>query len=179
MNKYIGFIVFAIISVFSFSLISCGGDDDDVFEQEESKSQLVINGKLYNISFEQTGVLWLDIPANSVIQFGTGKDGILSAEGKIYTFGFPAWDGEKYIDPKVGLDISKLRYEITEIGALISSLTLGDDDDIKCDYVSGSLIITEINKSQEYMVLRFNDLKMSNGRISYTFSGTLKLPFHI
>lgn len=175
MSKYIKFMAFAMMAVFSLAFVSCGDDDDD--EPSATGSQLVINGKSYNISFNQSGVMWNEAPLNSVVQFSTGKDGIMSSDGKIFTFGFPACENDKYIEPKVGLDISKLKYEISEIGETISKFTLEDDNDVECDYISGSLVITEINKSQESITLKFNDLKMGNGGTSYTFNGTVKLPF--
>ena len=107
------------------------------------------------------------------IQFGTGKDGILNYD-KLYTFGFVAWDGN-YIEPRVGLDISKIQFSLN--GELLWFFSLLDDDDKECDYISGSLVISAIDKSRQSMTLKFNDLKMSDGRVSYTFNGTIKLPF--
>ncbi len=173
MNKYIKFMAFAMMAVFSLAFVSCGDDDD---EPSASGSQLVINGKSYNISFDnQTGVMWNAAPFNSVIQFGTGKYGALSSDGNLYTFGFPAFDEEKDIEPTVGLDLSKLEYRL--IGEVVSNFTLFVDNDVECSYVSGSVVIAEINKSQESITLKFNDLKMAKGGTSYTFSGTVKLPF--
>lgn len=175
MSKHIKFMALAMMAVFSLAFVSCSDDDDD--EPSATGSQLVINGKSYNISFNQTGVMWNEAPLNSIVQFSTGKDGIMSSDGKIFTFGFPAFDNDKYIEPKVGLDISKLKYEISEIGETIAEFTLEDDNEVECNYISGSLIITELNQSQGSITLKFNDLKMGNGETSYTFNGTIKLPF--
>lgn len=176
MKKYLSLFAFAMVAVFSLAFVSCGDDDeDDDYEPSVKGSQLVINGKTYNVSYDyQVGVMWLEPPLGSVIQFCTGKDGMVNCD-KIYTFGFVAWDGEKSIEPRVGLDISKIEFSLN--GELLWNFTLTDDDDNECDYVSGSLVIVAIDKSQESMILKFNDLKMSNGRISYTFNGTIKLPF--
>ena len=176
MKKYYSILMMLAMMVAALSFIACGGDDeeDDVFEPSVKGSLLVINGKTYNVSFDyQVGVIWSDPPVGSIIQFGTGKDGLVNYD-KIYTFGFVAWDGS-YIEPRVGLDISKIKYSLN--GEPLWNFTLTDDDDNECDYVSGSLVITAIDKTQESMTLKFNDLKMSNGRISHTFNGTIKLPF--
>ncbi len=180
MKKYLNFMTFVMLAVFSFALASCGGDDDDDdYEPSSKESQLVINGKKYDISFIQPGVIWSEIPAGSVILFSTGKKGMLSDDGEIFTFGFGAWDQEKaYDEPRVGMDITKFGRDVP--GADLydwGKLSLTDDNDIECDYVSGSLFITGIDKKEESMTLTFNNLKMANGRTSYTFNGTIKLPF--
>ena len=169
---------FAMLAVFSLALVSCG-DDDDNDEPSVKGNQLVINGKSYDISFNQMGVIWSDPPVGSVIQFDTGKNGMLSDNGDIYTFGFLAWDQEtSYDEPKIGMDITK--FGRTVEGARLydfGKLSLTDDADVECDYVSGSLIITGIDKKEETMTLKFNNLKMANGGTSYIFNGTIKLPF--
>lgn len=175
MKKYLSLFAFAMVAVFSLAFVSCGDDDeDDDYEPSVKGSQLVINGKTYNVPFNnQIGVIWSTPPVGSVIQFCTDKNGKLNYDD-IYTFGFPAGDGENYWEPKIGMDISKLEWCF--MGDIIHSFTLTDNDDRDCDYISGSLIIVEINKSQESITLKFNDLKMGNGKVSYTFNGKIKLP---
>lgn len=62
---------------------------------------------------------------------------------------------------------------------IFNHLTLRVDHGEKCDYVSGSLVIVDINNSQKQMTLKFTDLKMNNDQISYTFDGTIKLNFKL
>ena len=173
MKHYLRLLAFAMVAVFSLAFVSCG-DDDDGIDAPENGTQFVINGKSYNLSSKQVGVMWVEPPFGSVIQICTGKYGMLNPD-KIYTFGFPAWDGEKYCEPKVGMDISKLVWKLN--GEVLHSFTLSDDDDIECDYVSGSLVIIAIDKTNETMTFKFTNLKMSNGQTSYTFNGKVKLPF--
>lgn len=180
MKKYLSFMTFVMLAVFSFAFVSCGGDDDDDdFEPSTKGSQLMINGKQYDISFIQPGVVWSEIPIGSVILFFTGKKGMLSDDGELYTFGFGAWDQENaYDEPKVGMDITKFGRDVEGAGLFDwGKISLTDDNDIDCDYVSGSLIITGIDKKEESITFKFINLKMSNGKVSYTFNGTLKLPF--
>ena len=40
--------------------------------------------------------------------------------------------------------------------------------------LASEIVIVDINNSQKQMTLKFTDLKMSNGQISYTFDGTIK-----
>lgn len=75
------------------------------------------------------------------------------------------------------MDISKIQFSLN--GELLWGFSLLDDDDKECDYVSGSLVISAIDNSRQSMTLKFNDLKMSDGRVSYTFNGTIKLPFSL
>lgn len=173
MKKYLNFFTISLMTAICIVFVSCGDDDDDV-EPLVNETQLVINGKTYNVPFNnQIGVIWSTPPVGSVIQFCTEKKGKLNYDD-IYTFGFPAGDGENYWEPKIGMDISKLEWCF--MGDIIHSFTLTDNDDRDCDYISGSLIIAEINKSQESITLKFNDLKMGNGKVSYTFNGKIKLP---
>lgn len=179
MKKYLSFMAFAMLAVFSLAFVSCGDDEDDDYEPSTKGSQLTINGKTYDISFNQMGVIWSEPPVGSVLQFDTGKNGILSDDGEIYTFGFLSWDQEAtYYEPKVGMDITKFGRTVEGADMYdFGKLELTDDDDKNCYYVSGSLIITGIDKKKETMTLKFNNLKMANGKISYTFNGTVLLPF--
>lgn len=175
LKRYLRFFAFAILAIFSLVFVSCG-DDDDNSDATQNGTQFEIDGKSYKLSSNQVGVIWIEPPFGSTIQFSTGKHDMFDS-GEIYTFGFPAWDGKDYCEPKVGMDLTKLEMKLN--GEVINSFTLTDDDDIECDYVSGSLVITAVDKSKETMTLKFTKLKMSNGHISHTFNGTIKLPFSI
>lgn len=171
---------FAMVAVFSLAFVSCGDDDEDD-NPSTSGYKIEINGKLYEINPNQFfGVVWNKIPVGCVIQFDTGKN-MYSDDGEVYTFGFVACDQENnYDEPKVGMDITKLgRRIMTDDEDIWGKLSLTDDDDIECDYISGSLIVTEIDKKKETITLKFSNLKMGKGKTSYTFNGTLKLPFDL
>lgn len=179
MKKYLSFMAFALIAVFSLAFVSCGDDDDDEDDPSTSGYKIEINGKSYEINPNQIGVIWNEPPVGSVISFDTGKYGMMSDDSKSYIFGFLAWDQEtSYDEPKVGMDITVFGRTVEGAGMYdYGKLSLTDDDDIECDYISGSLIITEIDKKEETITLKFINLKMGKGKTSYTFNGTLKLPF--
>lgn len=144
-----------------------------------SGAQFVINGKAYNLSSNQLGVFWYK-SYGSGIQICTGTYGKTNPD-EIYTFGFLACKNDTYCEPTVGLDISKLEYSYASM-TLKFHLEIRDTKaktNTECEYVSGSLIIVDINKSKETITLKFNDLKMRSGGDSYMFNGTITLPLHI
>lgn len=126
------------------------------------------DGVSYEVSNEFKLVIWSEPPLGSAISFYAGKDQ--------YVFGFVAWTGDwdkgKYCEPKVGMDISKLGVDGDDYLPEMK-LNLTDDDEIECEYVSGSLIITALSKKT--ITLKFSNLKMSDGKgTTHTFNGTIK-----
>jgi hypothetical protein len=70
------------------------------------------------------------------------------------------------------MDISKLGVDGDDYLPEMK-LNLTDDDEIECEYVSGSLIITALSKKT--ITLKFSNLKMSDGKgTTHTFNGTIK-----
>ena len=141
-----------------------------------SFTYFAINGKAYNLSSNQPGVFW-NKSYGSGIEICTGTYGKTNPD-EIYAFGFLACKNDTYCEPTVGLDISKLEYSYASM-TLKFNLRIRDTKaktNTECEYVSGSLIIVDINKSKETITLKFNDLKMRSGGDSYMFNGTITLP---
>lgn len=172
MKKHLSFILLAVFTAFSLAFVSCGGGDDEPSDptngNQSSKDRIEIDGVSYEVSNEFKLVIWSEPPLGSAISFYAGKDQ--------YVFGFVAWTGDwdegKYCEPEVGMDISKLGVDGDDYLPEMK-LNLTDDDEIECEYVSGSLIITALSKKT--ITLKFSNLKMSDGKgTTHTFNGTIK-----
>lgn len=172
MKKHLSFILLAVFTAFSLAFVSCGGGDDEPSDptngNQSSKDRIEIDGVSYEVSNEFKLVIWSEPSLGSVISFYAGK--------VPYVFGFVAWTGDwyegKYCEPKVGMDISKLGVDGDDYLPEMK-LNLTDDDEIECEYVSGSLIITALSKKT--ITLKFSNLKMSDGKgTTHTFNGTIK-----
>lgn len=169
---------FAMMAIFSLSLVSCGDDDDDDGGSSSTNNQIEINGTKYTVS-NLSGGAWasVSINPNGTPSYGAGtfNIGIGSGNsGEIYTFGWNALS-----EPKVGDDLTKMLSEMDEdMAKLMDGFTMDDDNEVEYSYSSGSAIVRATNKSDDRITIQFNNLKMVNGNRSYTFNGTVNMSFY-
>ena len=166
----------AFITTLSFSLTSCGDDDDD--EPSASGQQIEINGVKYNLSsyFQMYG-FWTDMAelygdeykSESFVSLPIFVD-----IGNAIDNYFFMWKSVK--EPQVGDDLTK-KTDFTLTPYL-------DDTSVKevdYNYSSGSAKIVSTNKSknesEQEITIQFVNLKMVHGGNSFTFNGTVTLPF--
>ncbi|MBO6296196.1 MAG: hypothetical protein J6M54_01590 [Prevotella sp.] len=171
MSKYIKFMAFAMMAVFSLVFVSCSDDDDD--EPSASGSQIEINGVKHYVGGE--GIYFI----------GAYTGTIYSDDDGICTINMHVNDGRPdngyqfmYLTghaPRVGDDLSQMK-EFT-----VTPFNFYDKyEEVELAYSSGSAKITAINTSVDdgAVTIRFDNLKMVSGSLSLTFNGTAVIPFN-
>lgn len=170
MKKYLKFMAFAMVAVFSLAFVSCGDDDDeDVFDF--GQTQIEINGKKQTI---YPTMLWTDVDG---MWGGTGELldqniaflDITVIDDLSYDSYFFEWASP--YEPKKGDVISNMKNFI-----MTPDIT-GQKKDIEYTYSSGSAKIIDTNVSKETITVQLSNLKMVNGNNSYTFNGTISMQF--
>ena len=167
MKKYIKFMAFAIAAVFSLAIISCGNDDND--ETPIEGNQIEINGIKYSVleyyvmgigawfeTYKGVGntILFMHIPIGSA--YGS----------YVFTCKSPH-------SPQVGDDLSKMEdFEVTRDFYVESKVEMED-----YSYSSGSAKVVSTDKDKSRITIQFRNLKMVYDSYSYTFNGTVYLPF--
>ena len=175
MRKYFSILVAVLLASLSFSLTSCGNDDDP----DNGNGSLVINGHKYTT----VGV----IPDE-----GSGWDG---EDGKIYIpFTYKESDGtivpyflsfefKSASQIKVGDDVAKKSLKM-------SSLTYVDD---LMTYVSGSMLVKSIDNGKNTIIVELKDLTFNNpyydseedwiipelNQTKYVLTGTVEADYNI
>ena len=106
MKKYLSLFAFAMVAVFSLSLISCGDDDEDEFDSKTSKlvgtweiikSEGYDNGKLIDIE-DGYGAYWVFTSGTITIH---DKNDLLNDQ----TINYTLKDNKLYLDKNVYLTI--------------------------------------------------------------------------
>ena len=171
MNKYIKFMAFAMMAVFSLALVSCGGNDDDG-PTNYKYGQININGKDYACygydmpftyeSLWEDEFLLITLPIDNLADAQKGEYE-LSSRIDIDCFG-----GSK---PSVGTNLA----DYPQIETVIV------DEGVSAAYESGSAIVKSV-KEDDYITIEFKNFKCkakANSTQSYTFNGTVKLSYNV
>lgn len=155
----------ALLALMPFALISCGSDDDD--DNPSSSKTIQINGKSYELGLN------LVQEGNFDAEEGKGEFtvGIFNQVGNTKDCWYYQFSYTDSAEPKVGDDFSKKSLELMaqdESDACYTTLT----------YKSGSAKVISIDKSNDDMTIKFDNLKMAGGEYSYTFNGTATVDFN-
>lgn len=165
MSKYIKFMAFAMMAVFSLAFVSCGDDDDDE-PTPASGSQLEINGVKHYVGGE--GIYFIGAYTSGVCAINMHvNDG---RTDNAYTFMYRTDHA-----PKVGDELSQMD-EFT-----VTPYNFYDDyEGVELAYSSGKAKVTAINTSVDdgSVTIKFDNLKMASGSLSLTFNGTAVIPFN-
>lgn len=162
MKKYLNFLFVALFTTISFSLTSCG-DDDDEPDDPTTGNGLTINGVKYK--------------ANPIMDWdgswaeGTFTVSVLDKENNAcgYMFEFtPSGATVKEGDNFANMSLTMTVMDVSD--ASMSTL----------DYESGSVVAKSFGKNT--MTVEFSNLKMEGrtilgGNASYTFNGTATVKF--
>ena len=164
MSKYIKFMAFAMMAVFSLVFVSCSDDDDD--EPSASGSQIEINGVKHYVGGEGAYFLgaWVSDVCAINMHVNDGRP------DNAYLFMYRTNHA-----PKVGDDLSQMD-EFT-----VTPYNFYDKyEEVELTFSSGSAKITAINTSVDdgSVTIKFDNLKMVSGSLSLTFNGTAVIPFN-
>lgn len=164
MNKYIKFMAFAMMAVFSLAFISCGDDDND--EPSASGSQIEINGVKHYVGGD--GIYFIGAYTSGICAINMHvNDG---RPDNVHLFMY-----ETDHAPKVGDELSQMN-EFT-----VTPCNFYDKyEDVELAYNSGKAKVTAINTSVDNgsVTIKFDNLKMVSGSLSLTFNGTAVIPFN-
>ena len=164
MNKYIKFLAFAMMAVFSLAFVSCGDDDED--EPSASGSQIEINGVKHYVGGE--GIYFIGAYTSGVCDINMHvNDG---RTDNSYTFMYRTDHA-----PKVGDELSQMD-DFT-----VTPYNFYDEyEEVELAYSSGTAKITAINTSVDdgSITIKFDHLKMVSGSKSITYNGTAVIPFN-
>lgn len=143
MKKYFSILAAILFCSMSFALTACGDDDDD--EPSANKDGIEINGVRYStdITIGYDGG-WNKATGNGFYTMGFNyidSDG--SIVPSLFLFNF-----ESDSKPKVGDDLTKM------------DLWMGLADDAY-KVISGKATITSIDNSQNYITVKYENLKLS------------------
>lgn len=166
MKNYLSFIAFAMMAVFSLSFTACSSDDDDNSSSESN--QIEINGTKYSVS--EDGLMGDWIEAYEGIGITTFYIHV-PISGKF--FGSYIFTCTSSHSPKVGDDFSTMEdFEVTR--------DFGENEVEMADYTysSGSAKVLSLDKANMLIIIQFNNLIMVYEGHTYTFNGTVKLPFN-
>lgn len=176
MKKFLSLFAFAMIAVFSLSLVSCG-DDDEGENNEYSRygqinyGQININGKDYACygydcmitccSTWEDGTLTISLPLG---ELADAKKGEYDFD---YMVSIACYEGNK---PMLGTNLANYPEKY---------LTVILDEASSADYESGSAIVKSV-KDDDYITIEFKNFKCKASNLqSYTFNGTVKLDYDV
>lgn len=152
---------------------SCCKDDD---EKASRRDHVEVNGKSYIIVPNFYGGCTWDEDAEE----GAFCVPILRIMGKTTDCLFYEFQFESSRIPQVGDDFSKmsLALDCFDNPKDLSRYKYYDyDDDSEYEYVSGTAVVTEVDKSENDMTIKFNNLIFECGVSSYTFNGEVTIKF--
>ena len=169
MKKYLSLITFAVMAVFSLTLVSCGNDEED--DPTLTYELININGKNYAcygygmpITYQS---LWKDGTLHILLPLGELADAQKGEYDYDYMIGITCSDGSK---PSVGTNLAN--YPNIEATIILN-------EGGSAVYESGSAIVKSI-KDDDYITIEFKDFKCKTSSIqSYTFNGTVKLYYDV
>lgn len=167
MKKVSYLIAYAMMAVFSLSIVSCGGDDEEDNISTQSNGSIQINGKTYPINPYITQEGFWDKEDNE----GTFTVSVFEKVGSsndclYYVF--------KYTDVKQPIIGDNFADKNLFLEAQDGSDAIFET--IKCE--SGSAKVVSIDKEQGIITINFSNLKMTGGQYSYTFNGTAPVDFN-
>lgn len=174
MTKYFKLLMVALFATLSFTLTSCGDDDEPSMG---SNGTITINAIKYDISTYMT----IDGEWDSYSEEGSFGFFIDIKEGNTIAPWPYYFDFESEYAPKEGDDLSKKDLTLSLLSDYYTELTM-----IDADYVSGSAIVKKIDKSKETITVQFSNLKMegygygdgmNKEKASYVFDGTVTMDF--
>lgn len=170
MKKYLSLLLVALFTTFSFTLTSCG-DDDDEPDGGKGKATLTINGQNYK-EHTTTGA------SSTITDYGTRLG--IKIDAELY----PAKSDELDLFPMANISLE------TESVTLTKGTTLSINDgyvemmtDVmegeKYDEIkSGKVTVSDIAGST--VTLKFDNLKLANDdNKTVTINGTLKFAYEI
>ena len=166
MKKYLNFMAFVMMTVFSLAFVSCG---DDELNLKQDYDVLQINGKSYACYGYRSIITFIsdwDVSTHSgTLILPCGK--LSDAQKGEYDYDYMySINMEGSQDLKKGNKIENFSIEFEAM----------DDDYVGGGllYAGGSATITD-KKKDTYVTVNFNNLKFSNGTKSYTLNGTVQL----
>lgn len=160
-------IAYAMMAVFSLSLLSCGGDDEESNVSTPSDESIQINGRTYPINpyIFQEG--YWDKEDNE----GTFTVSVLEKVGSSHDCLYYVF---KYTDAKqpiIGDNFAEKNLFLeAQDGSDAIFETLG------CE--NGFAKVVSIDKERGMITIYFRNLKMTGGKYSYTFNGTVTVHFN-
>ena len=162
MAKYLKLFMVALFATMTFTLTSCGDDEDE----PSSGNQIEINGKKWTVKNDYFVPMGFWMESADVMKAAFWNIFIPDDNSQTYMFCCENCDF-----PKKGDDFSK-------IGKLRLSLTNSSSDTYDYVYESGSAKIIDTNQSKERMTIQYDNLKMIKGNQSYVFNGTVTIPWN-
>lgn len=169
MKKYLYQIMVAFLAISTFTLTSCG-DDDDSLSSSDGYQTIEINNTQYSLST----IAGFDGSWDED-QKGGGFGICVNVEHKGLTdVEYYLFDYKNRTCPEVGDDFGNMDLTLR---------TLTHDNDYSWDlydpyhYQSGTAVVTATSPDDSKITIRFKNLKMANSSNTYTFNGTVTLPF--
>ena len=159
MAKYLKLLMVALFATLTFTITSCGDDD------EPSAGNLIeINGKKWAVKNDALVPMgyWFE-SLNYGLAFWVVNTPDDNGQSYMFACGDCAY-------PKKGDDFAK-------IGELTVELT-NSSKNVVYSYESGSAKILATDQNNEKMTIQYDNLKITNGGSSYTFNGTITIPWN-
>lgn len=167
LKKYLYLVMMALMATMTFALTSCGSDDEDEADFL-GRGKIEINGVTYRTgSVEYMGSMnsW---DGTSIFCVTVDREEYIDT----YVVDYYYFRFESDTKPRTGDDFSKMK------------LTLdpwNDSDFSSSDeyftYRSGTAKVISADTARGEMTIAFNKLTMTKGSDSYTFNGTVTVPF--
>ena len=166
MKKYFDCFFIVLFAIVSFSVTSCGNDDDPT----EEGNKIEINGVGYNLSAVGFMGNWDEITNKGTFTVAVDNEsnGVINVE--YYTFSYRNVTG-----PQVGDDFSTMNLALTPLNEEEDGSIIDLEDAFK--YNSGKAIVTNVNPNESEITIRFEQLKMSHDGRDYVFNGNATLMF--
>lgn len=166
MKKYFDCFFIVLFAIVSFSVTSCGNDDDPT----EEGNKIEINGVGYNLSAVGFMGSW-DKNINKG-EFTVSVDNVSNGVTYVdyYTFSF-----KSTTEPIVGDDLAQMTLALTPLNDEEDGNIIDLTDSFKYD--SGKAVVTNTNINESEITIRFENLKMSHAGKDYIFNGVATLMF--
>jgi hypothetical protein len=159
MKKYLYLFFVALFATMSFTLTSCGDDDDEPNGGNDYKSSFTINGTAFGTNDDWAWVQ--NIESQDVATF---QAQLSTSKGE-----YP-WV-EMTIDTKAVKESSKGQ-SLTIKNAKVKYFTAQSSATTFDEVEGGSILVQDVNSSA--ITLKFNDYKLSDGSNTLTLNGVLK-----
>ncbi len=175
MKKFLSYIAFAMMAVFSLAFVSCSDDDDDNSDSQKSEKTIEINGKQYEITsiIEWEGS-WNEQGDNKGLFYVSVYNQVHNTKDVwAYQFEYTATRL-----PEIGDDFAKMSLTLFPADGHTTGIVYGD-----FTYQSGAAQVININKEKDYITVKFDKLTMSgiddDGKnCTYVFNGTADISFN-
>ena len=159
MKKYIYFLSVTLLATLSFTLMSCGDDDEN---NGINGNTIEINGAMRTVS-TMIGLegSWSNGDGKFTLTVDNVKNGTNDLEYYMFFF-------QSTADLKTGDDVSKMQLTLSPPEA-----SYGE----KYSYKSGKAIVADTNKGKSEITIKFEQLEMISEGESYKFNGTVTLMY--